>query len=108
MRTTSKNKTRKSTSKPKRPSTTKYNHKISPNILASDETKKIYQKLNAYPNNKFTKQLNTEKLTLYLNNYSLQDINVISKILSKYLYFQQLTVGPLSPPLPNQPIPNRI
>ena len=98
MRTTSKNKTRKSTSKPKRPSTTKYNHKISPNILASDETKKIYQKLNAYPNNKFTKQLNTEKLTLYLNNYSLQDINVISKILSKYLYFQQLTVGPFEPP----------
>ena len=98
MRTTSKNKSRKSTSKPKRPSTTKYNHKVSPNILASDETKKIYQKLNAYPNNKFTKQLNTEKLTLYLNNYSLQDINVISKILSKYLYFQQLTIGPFEPP----------
>ena len=98
MRTTSKNKTKKSTSKPKRPSTTKYNQKISPNILASDETKKIYQKLNAYPNNKFTKQLNTEKLTLYLNNYSLQDINVISKILSKYLYFQQLTIGPFEPP----------
>ena len=98
MRTTSKNKSRKSTSKPKRPSTTKYNHKVSPNILASDETKKIYQKLNAYPNNKFTKQLNTEKLTLYLNNYSLQDINVISKILSKYLYFQQLTIGPFERP----------
>ena len=105
MRTTSKNKTRKNTSKPKRPSTTKTNHKISPNMLASDETKKIYQKLNAYPNNKFTKQLNTEKLTLYLNNYSLQDINVISKILPKYLYFQQLTVGPFEPPSTQQANP---
>ena len=97
MRNSSNNKVRKTNSKPKRPISTKNNYKISPNILANDETKKIYQKLNTYPNYKFIKQLNTEKLTLYLNNYSSIDINVITKILPKYLYFQQLTVGPFEP-----------
>ena len=65
--------------------------------MATDESKKLYQKLNAYPNYKFIRQLNTEKLSLYLNSYTLSDINVISKILPKYLYFQQLTIGAFEP-----------
>ena len=66
-------------------------------MLASDETRKLYQKLNAYPNYKFIKQLNTEKLALFLNNYSQADINVISKIIPKYFYFQQMTIGAFEP-----------
>jgi len=97
MRKNSNNKVRKSNSKSKRPATTKYSYKVSPNILASDESKKLYQKLNAYPNYKFIRQLNTEKLTLFLNNYSQIDINVISKILPKYLYFQQMIIGAFEP-----------
>ena len=95
----SNNKIRKSNSKPKqkRPLTSQGRYKINPNILASDETKKLYQKLNAYPNYKFIKQLNTEKLVLFLNNYNLADINIITKILQKYFYFQQITLGAFEP-----------
>ena len=57
----------KSRPKPKRPLTTKNNYKINLNIIASDETKKLYQRSNAYPNYKFIRQLNTEKLIIYLN-----------------------------------------
>ena len=97
MRNNSNNKLRKNNSKSKRSQTTKYNYKMSPNILASDETKKIYQKINAYPNYKFIRQLNTEKLTIFLNNYSQADVNVISKIIPKYFYFQQMTIGAFEP-----------
>ena len=97
MKTNSNNKIRKSNSKPKRPLTSKSQYRISPNTLATDESKKLYQRLNAYPNYKFIKQLSTEKLSLYLNNYTLSDINVISKILVKYFYFQQLTIGAFEP-----------
>ena len=95
----SNNKIKKNNSKPKqkRPATTKNNYRLKPNILASDETKKLYQKYNAYPNYKFIKQLNTEKLILYLNNYSQADINIINKIISKYFYFQQLIIGAFEP-----------
>ena len=91
----SNNKIRKNNSKPKqkRPLTSQGRYKINQNILASDEAKKYYQKLNAYPNYKFIKQLNTEKLVLFLNNYNPADINIISKILPKYFYFQQITIG---------------
>ena len=97
MKTNSNNKIRKSNSKPKRPLTSKPQYRISPNTLATDESKKLYQRINAYPNYKFIKQLNTEKLSLYLNIYTLSDINVISKILLKYFYFQQLTIGAFEP-----------
>ena len=97
MRNTSNNKIRNNNSKSKRPQTTKNNYKMRPNMLASDETRKLYQKLNAYPNYKFIKQLNTEKLALFLNNYSQADINVISKIIPKYFYFQQMTIGAFEP-----------
>ena len=97
MKISSNNKIRKNNSKPKRPLTAKPTYKISQNIMATDESKKLYQKLNAYPNYKFIRQLNTEKLSLYLNSYTLSDINVISKILPKYLYFQQLTIGAFEP-----------
>ena len=98
----SNNKIKKNNSKPKqkRPLTTKNNYRINPNILASDETKKLYQKLNAYPNYKFIKQLSTEKLALYLNNYNPVDINIITKILQKYFYFQQITLGAFEPKQP--------
>ena len=104
----SNNKVRKSNSKskPKRPLTTKNNYKINLNIIASDEAKKLYQRLNAYPNYKFIRQLNTEKLILYLNNYNPADINIISKIISKYFYFQQMIIGAFEPkPLQAQNAP---
>ena len=90
--------------RPKRPLTSKNIHKKSPNILASEESKRIYQTQGTYPNSKFLKQLNTDKLELYLNNLNPADIAVISKILPKYTYFQQLILGAFEPRTTQTPI----
>ena len=87
------NKIRKSKSKPKKFSITKNNYKIKSNILASNEMKKIFQKINVYSNHKLIKQLNSEKPAFFLNNYNTQDINILSKVLQKYFHFQQMTIG---------------
>ena len=89
--------------KPKRPQTSKNIHKKSPNILSSEESKKLYQTQGTYPNSKFLKQLSSEKLEIYLNILNPADITVISKILPKYTYFQQLILGAFEPkPNPTQ------
>ena len=87
------NKIRKSKSKPKKFSITKNNYKIKSDILALNEMKKIFQKINAYSNHKLIKQLNSEKPAFFLNNYNTQDINILSKVLQKYFHFQQMTIG---------------
>ena len=83
--------------KPKRPLTSKNVHKKSPNMLASEESKKIYQTQGTYPNIKIMRQLNSDKLEIYLNILNTADIAVISKILPKYTYFQQLILGAFEP-----------
>ena len=83
--------------KAKRPLTSKNIHKKSPNILASEESKKIYQTQGTYPNIKIMRQLNSDKLEIYLNILNTADIAVISKILPKYTYFQQLILGAFEP-----------
>ena len=83
--------------KPKRPLTSKNISKKSPNILASEESKKIYQTQGAYPNIKILKQLNSDKFEIYLNTLNSADVAVITKILPKYSYFQQLTLGAFEP-----------
>ena len=90
-------KNQKKNIKPKRPLTSKNVHKKSPNILASEESKKIYQTQGTYPNIKILKQLNSDKLELYLNILNPADIAVISKILPRYTYFQQLILGAFEP-----------
>ena len=90
--------------KPKRPLTSKNVHKKSQNILASEESKRIYQTQGTYPNSKFLKQLNTDKLEIYLNILNPADVAVISKILPKYTYFQQLILGAFEPKPLQSPI----
>ena len=91
--------------KPKRPLTSKNVHKKSPNILASEESKRIYQTQGTYPNSKFLKQLNTDKLEIYLNILNPADVSVISKILPKYSYFQQIILGAFEPKPAQSAIP---
>ena len=97
-------KNQKKNIKPKRPLTSKNVHKKSPQILASEESKRIYQTQGAYPNSKFLKQLNTDKLEIYLNILNPADVAVISKILPKYIYFQQLILGAFEPKPIQSPI----
>ena len=97
MKSNLKYKNPKKNIKPKRPLTSKNVHKKSPNILASEESKRIYQTQGTYPNSKFLKQLNTDKLEIYLNILNPADVSVISKILPKYSYFQQIILGAFEP-----------
>ena len=83
--------------KPKRPLTSKNISKKSPHILATEESKKIYQTQGAFPNIKFLKQLSSDRLDIYLNVLNPADIAVISKVLPKYTFFQQLTLGAFEP-----------
>ena len=97
MKSNLKYKNPKKNIKPKRPLTSKNVHKKSPNILASEESKRIYQTQGTYPNSKFLKQLNSDKLEIYLNILNPADVSVISKILPKYTYFQQIILGAFEP-----------
>ena len=64
---------------------------------AVEEVKKLYQKYYASPNSLLMSQIKTSKLNIYLNNYNFNDISVINKILSKYFYFENLTLSPYDP-----------
>ena len=105
MKSNLKYKNPKKNIKPKRPLTSKNVHKKSPNILASEESKRIYQTQGTYPNSKFLKQLNTDKLEIYLNILNPADVSVISKILPKYSYFQQIILGAFEPKPAQSAIP---
>ena len=105
MKSNLKYKNPKKNIKPKRPLTSKNVHKKSPNILASEESKRIYQTQGTYPNSKILKQLNTDKLEIYLNILNPADVSVISKILPKYTYFQQIILGAFEPKPAQSSIP---
>ena len=105
MKSNLKYKNPKKNIKPKRPLTSKNVHKKSPNILAAEESKRIYQTQGTYPNSKFLKQLNTDKLEIYLNILNPADVSVISKILPKYSYFQQIILGAFEPKPAQSAIP---
>lgn len=70
---------------------------ITANQLAIEETKKLYQKYYEMPNPLFISQLKTETLNIYLDNYKLNDISVINKILSKYTFTKNLSLSPGDP-----------
>lgn len=64
---------------------------------AVEEVKKLYQKYYASPNPLLMSQIKTSKINIYLNNFNFNDISVINKILSKYFYFEYLTLSPYDP-----------
>ena len=57
------------------------------NILALEESKKLYTKLFANPSNIVINQLKGDELKIYTNSFTPKDILVLSIILSKYFYF---------------------
>ena len=70
---------------------------LTDNLLAVEETKKLYQKYYETPNPLFISQLRTETLNVYLSNFKLNDISVINKILAKYNFIKNLTISPIDP-----------
>ena len=53
--------------------------------------------INVSDNIKILKQLNSDKFETHLNTLNSADVAIISKILPKYLYFHQLTLGAFEP-----------
>ena len=82
------NRNNKSTPKPR-----KKNEKT----LAIEECNKLYQKYYANPSISILNQLKEDFLSLDLSHYNIKDISVLSELLSKYYYFQQIEVAPFNP-----------
>ena len=61
-------------------------------LLAIDECKKLYQKFYAYPSSSLLNQLNENYFKLFLDHLTYKDISIISDLLSKYYFFQQIEV----------------
>ena len=67
------------------------------NILALEESKKLYTKLFANPSNIVINQLKGDELKIYTNSFTPKDILVLSIILSKYFYFHSVELGSSDP-----------
>ena len=74
-----------------------YNNKKKDNILAIEESKKLYTKLFSNPNSLVLNQLKGEELKIYINSFNPKDILVLSIILSKYYYFHSIELGGINP-----------
>ena len=84
----------------------KRRNKKNEKLLAIDECKKLYQKYYAYPSSSLLKQLNQDCLKLFLDNLSFNDITIISQLIRKYFFFQQIEICSSDPDKP-EPSPKR-
>ena len=66
-------------------------------LYAIDECKRLYQKYYAYPSTSLLNMLNENYLKLFLEKLNLKDIAVITTLLSKFYYFQQIEISPNDP-----------
>ena len=87
---------------------TRINRKIKKNekFLAIDDCKRLYQKYYSYPSTSLLNQLSENMLKLYLEKLTYKDISVISMLLSKYYYFQQIEIS-MTDPNKSEPITTR-
>ena len=75
-------------------------------FLCIEECKKLYQKYYSYPSSSLLKQLNENNLKIYLEQLNSKDISVISILLSKYFFIQQIEFS-LNDPNKTEPKPKR-
>ena len=66
-------------------------------LFALDECKRLYQKYYSYPSSSLLKMINENCLKLFLEKFNYKDISVLSILLSKYYFFQQLEISPNDP-----------
>ena len=74
-----------------------YTNKKKENILAIEESKKLYLKFFANPSTIVTNQLKGDELKIYLNSFNPKDLSVLSIILSKYYYFKSIEIASSDP-----------
>ena len=73
------------------------NNKKRENMLAIEESKKLYTKLFSNPNNLLLNQLKNDHLRIFAGSFNAKDILVFSIIISKFYYFRIMELGTYDP-----------
>lgn len=68
-----------------------------PYLKAIEEYRKLCLKTYSTPNQTFATILKSEQLNIFLDNYSLQEILVMNKLIGKYFYFKHIVLSPFDP-----------
>ena len=74
---------------------------------AIEECKKLYSKYYSYPPNSLLKQFNNKYLKLFFDNSSINDILILSKVLSEFYFLQSIQISPNDPEKPEEIPPKR-
>ena len=75
--------------------------------VAIEECKRLYQKYCSYPTTSLLNQLNNKNLKLLLDFLTIQDITIISQVLSEFYFLETLQISPDDPDKPDDPPPKR-
>ena len=76
-------------------------------VSAIEECKKLYSKYYSYPPNSLLKQFNNKYLKLFFDNSSINDIIILSKVLSEFYFLQSIQISPNDPEKPEEIPPKR-
>ena len=74
---------------------------------AIEECKKLYSKYYSYPPNSLLKQFNNKYLKLFFDNSSINDIIILSKVLSEFYFLQSIQISPNDLEKPEEIPPKR-
>ena len=75
--------------------------------IAIEECKRLYQKYCSYPSISLLNQFNNKYLKLFFDHLTLQDITIISQILSNFYFLQSIQISPNDPDKPYETPPKQ-
>ncbi len=64
-----------------------------PWLQAIEEYKKYYTKTNVPCNNNFQSCLKQDSLNIYVDNYNIKELQIVTKLIGSYYYFRQIIFG---------------
>ena len=71
-------------------------------ISAIEECQKLYQKYSLYPSSSLLNQISEKNLKLFFENFSIKEMTIISRILSKFFFLQSIQISPSDPEKPEE------
>ena len=74
---------------------------------AIEECKKLYSKYYSYPPNSLLKQLKDKYLKLFFDNSNINDIIILSQVLSEFYFLQSIQISPSDPEKPEEILSKR-
>ena len=72
-------------------------------ISAIEECQKLYQKYSLYPSSSLLNQISEKNLKLFFEHFSIKEMTIISRILSKFFFLQSIQISPSDPEKPEEP-----